>query len=283
MAGLRFQLPGAKRAHPGWGLASIAAHAVLVALLAGTVGTTVIATRSEEPEYIYIAGPREHSMPGRTAPVPDAEAQAQATEAVPIPADTGRAVGAATYYAPRVVPVGLPPKRIARIDPVLGTDTRIGSAGYGTGRLWVGPFEAQLGVMGPSSDRSTHAARVDSAVRAKLLAFIDTIPADSFATPQINPWVTEINGQKWGVDGSWVYLGGLKLPTILLALLPLPQGNYQQAREAQELQRIREQIMQAAWQAETNADFRRYVKEIRERKDREREETMRLVRRDTIP
>jgi hypothetical protein len=124
---------------------------------------------------------------------------------------------------------------------------------------------------------------VDSAVRAKLLAFIDTIPADSFATPRVSPWVTEINGQKWGVDGSWVYLGGLKLPTILLALLPLPQGNYQQAREAQELQRIREQIIQAAWQAETNADFRRYVKEIRERKDREREEARRLVRRDTIP
>ena len=114
MAGLRFQLPGAKRAHPGWGLASIVAHAVLAVLLAGTVGTTVIATRSEEPEYIYIAGPREHVMPGRTAPIPAAEPQVQTTEAVPIPVDTGRTVGVATYYAPRVVPVGLPPKRIAR-------------------------------------------------------------------------------------------------------------------------------------------------------------------------
>jgi hypothetical protein len=124
---------------------------------------------------------------------------------------------------------------------------------------------------------------VDSAVRAKLFAFIDTIPADSFATPAVRPWVTEINGQKWGVDGSWIYLGGLKLPSILLALLPLPQGNYQQAREAQDLARIREQILQAAWQAQTNADFRKYVKEIRERKDRERALSGRPVRQDSIP
>ena len=282
MAGLRFQLPGAKRAHPAWGLASIAAHAVVVVLLAGTVGTTVIGTRDEQPQYIQI-GTREHAMPGRTSPVQSNQPQLPVTEAQPVPADTGTVTGPTSFFAPRVVPVGLPPKRIVSFDPVLGNAERIGATGYGSGRLWVGPIEAQLGVIGPSSDQSTHAARVDSAVRAKLLAFIDTIPADSFATPQVNPWVTEINGQKWGVDGSWVYLGGLKLPTILLALLPLPQGNYQQAREAQELQRIREQIIQAAWQAETNADFRRYVKEIRERKDREREEARRLVRRDTIP
>ncbi len=282
MSELRFQLEGAKPTHPGWGLASIAVHVVVAVLLAGTVGTTVIATRSEEPQYIFI-GAREHALPGRAEPTTAVQAQVEAPEAATAVTDTGTVLAPPSYFAPRVVPVGLPPKRVVSFDPVLGGEERIGSTGYGSGRLWVGPIEAQLGVMGPSADRSTHAARVDSAVRAKLLAFIDTIPADSFATPQVRPWVTEINGQKWGVDGSWVYLGGLKLPTILLALLPLPQGNYQQAREAQELARIREQIIQAAWQAQTNADFRRYVREIRERKDREREEARRLVRRDTIP
>jgi len=255
---------------------------VIAVLAAGTVGTTVIATRSEEPQYIHL-GTREHDLPSSAAPAPTAQQQVAVPEVAQPVVDTGAVVARPSYFAPRIVPVGLPPKRIISLDPVLGSEERIGSTGYGSGRLWVGPIEAQLGVMGPSEDRSTHAARVDSAVRAKLLAFIDTIPADSFATPQINPWITEINGQKWGVDGSWLYLGGLKLPTILLALLPLPQGNYQQAREAQELARIRQQIMQAAMQAETNADFRRYVREIRERKDRERAEARRLMRRDTIP
>ena len=278
----RFQLPGVKRSHPAWGLASIAVHAAVFALLLGTVGTTVIVTRTPEPQYIHI-GAREHTLPGRPQPVQAVPEQPAMPDAPVATSDSGAATGRPSYYAPRVVPVGLPPRNITRLDPVLGSEVRIGSAGYGSGRLWVGPIEAQLGVVGPSADRSTHAARVDSAVRAKLLAFLDTIPADSFATPQVRPWVTEINGQKWGVDGSWVYLGGLKLPTVLLALLPLPQGNYGAAREAAELQRIREQIIQAAWQAETNADFRRYVREIRERKDREREERRRLMRRDSIP
>ena len=283
MSKLKFQLPGAKPTHPGWGLASIAVHTVLAVLLAGTAGTTVISTRSdEEPEYIYI-GTREYALPSSAAPTPAVQAQMEVAEAERAVADTGAVTGPAPFFAPRVVPVGLPPKRMVSLDPVLGSEERIGSTGYGSGRLWVGPIEAQLGVMEPSPNRSTHAAKVDSAIRAKLLAFIDTIPADSFATPEVKPWVTEINGQKWGVDGSWLYLGGIKLPTILLALLPLPQGNYEQAREAQELARIREQILQAAWQAETNADFRRYVKEIRERKDRERVESRRLMRRDTIP
>ena len=278
----RFQLPGAKRTHPAWGLASVAIHAALIALLVGTVSTTVIVTRTPEPQYIHI-GAREHTLPGRPQPAPAVPEQPALPETPAASSDSGSATSRPTYFAPRVVPVGLPARSITRLDPVLGSEARIGSAGYGSGRLWVGPIEAHLGVMGPSDDRSTHVARVDSAVRAKLLAFIDTIPADSFATPQVRPWVTEINGQKWGVDGSWVYLGGLKLPTILLALLPLPQGNYQAAREAAELQRIREQIMQAAMQAETNADFRRYVREIRERKDRERAERRRLMGRDSIP
>lgn len=281
MAQHRFQLPDAKPPQPAWGLASVAVHAALVVLIAGTVSTTVIVTRSDEPQYIQI-GTREHSLPSTSAPAPIVQTQPAVQEEVQATVDTGTVAIGYSFAAPRVVPVGLPPKQLISIDPVLGRDARIGT-GYGSGRLWVGPIEAQLGVMGPSENRSTHAARVDSAVRAKLLAFIDTLPADSFATPEVRPWVTEINGQKWGVDGSWLYLGGLKLPTILLALLPLPQGNYQQAREAQELARIREQILQAAWQAQTNADFRKYVKEIRERKDRERALSGRQVRRDTIP
>jgi len=277
----KFQLPDAAAPQPGWGLASIAIHAVLVILLAGTVGTTVIVTRSDEPQYIRI-GTREHSLPSTREPTPIVPDQPAVPATATIAADTGGATIVYSYAAPRVVPVGLPPKNVISIDPVLGRNARIGT-GYGSGRLWVGPIEAQLGVVGPSENESTHAARVDSAVRAKLFAFIDTIPPDSFATPEVRPWVTEINGQKWGMDGSWIYLGGLKLPSILLALLPMPQGNYQQAREAQELARIREQILQAAWQAQTNADFRRYVKEIRERKDRERALSGRSVRRDTIP
>jgi hypothetical protein len=109
------------------------------------------------------------------------------------------------------------------------------------------------------------------------------MPPDSFALPEAPKWTTEIDGKTWGIDGRWIYLGDLKLPAALLALLPIPEGgyNYDQSKAARDLQRMREDILQAAQRAATAEEFNRYVKELRQRKDREREEKRR-VRRDTI-
>ena len=161
--------------------------------------------------------------------------------------------------APRVIPVDPLPRQIASFDPVLGRDARIGTTGYGSGRLWIGPVEAHLGVVGPPEDMSTHAAKVDSAIRAIMLAFIDTIPTDSFATPAEHPLTQAIP--------SWI--------RAFIAPLLAP--------ETAERQRIRRLTMQGAMQAHTNADIRRYAREIRERKDRERQLSGRPVRRDSIP
>jgi hypothetical protein len=106
------------------------------------------------------------------------------------------------------------------------------------------------------------------------------MPRDSFALPAPPRWTTEIDGNTWGVDGSWIYLGDFKIPTALLALLPLPQGNYERAQDAANLQRMREEIIDAARRAETASDFRRYVGEVRKRRDAEREREK--ARRDTV-
>ncbi len=256
MAEHRFRLPDASPPQPGWGLAGIVAHAALVVLLAGIDGTSAIVTRTEKPQYIHIE-PRHHFLPGIPAPQPEVlePAPPQALPARPVVADSGTTVARPSLVAPRVVPVGLPPRQIASFDPVLGREARIGTTGYGSGRLWVGPVEVQLGVVGPPEDGSTHAARVDSAVRAIMLSIFDMLPADSFATPPIPSWPQSI---PW-----WI--------RALISPLLAPEA------------RIRGQIMQGAWQAQTNADIRRYVKEIRERKDRERRLSGRSIRRDTIP
>lgn len=282
-----FQLPGPERPQPGWGVASIAIHVLAIVLLAGAVGRTVT-TRTTTSFIELGAGlAREHELPAIGQP---GASRLPAPSQPVVPTDSSS--GPAIVVTPRVVPIGLPPKKLADYDPVIGTNRRIEPT-YGSGRLWAPPLEARLGVVDPSPDPATHAARVDSAVRARMLAFIDTMPPDSFATPPVAPWTTEIDGQTWGVDESWIYLGGIKIPSFVLALLPLPQGNYYQAKDAQNLQLIREDIMQAARQAETNADFRRFVREIRKRKDAEREERLRRavaveaakkpVKRDTIP
>ena len=116
-----------------------------------------------------------------------------------------------------------------------------------------------------------HVALSDSGITAGIQAFLDTAAPDPFAVATPKPWTTEIDGQKWGVDRSWIYLGGLKLPTAILALLPLPQGNYDAAKHNADLMQIRADIIQAARRAESAAEFRKYVNETRKRRDAERE------------
>jgi hypothetical protein len=144
--------------------------------------------------------------------------------------------------------------------------------------VWVRPLDAIAAAITGAGDGTdtvdarTHVARIDSAIAARIAAFLDTLSPDPMATPGLpREWVTEINGQKWGVDGSWIYLGNLKLPSAILALLPLPQGNYGLAQRDAELQRIRLDIMQSARRAESADQFRKYVEETRKRRDAERE------------
>jgi hypothetical protein len=137
--------------------------------------------------------------------------------------------------------------------------------------VWVRTAEAELGVVGASPDLRTHAERVQAAVRDRIKAYIDTMPRDSFALPPPPRWTTEVGDDKWGMDGTWLYLGDFKIPTALLALLPLPQGNYDAAQDAAELQRMREEILDVARRSESAAEFRKYVDELRRRKQEERD------------
>jgi hypothetical protein len=171
---------------------------------------------------------------------------------------------------------------LARPEGPAGPWRLIGPS-YGEGTLWVRTSEAELGVVGPSPDVVTHVARVEAAVRERLKAYIDTMPRDSFALPPPPVWTTEVEGNTWGMDGSWIYLGDIKIPTALLALIPFPQGNIEQARAARELASMRQEIIEAARRAETAEEFREYVDELRRRKQEERDrERARRAARDTI-
>lgn len=190
-----------------------------------------------------------------------------------------------------------PPERVLQADSSLptvavvprATTRRLLRPGYGDGRLWVPPIDLlELGRPLPASappgaEGPPTVAQLDSTVTARLRAFLDTMPPDSFAPPPAQRWTTEIAGQTWGIDGKWIYLGPLKLPAALLALLPFPQGNIDQSRAANELMRYREDIMQAARRAETTAEFNSYVKELRKRKDQERELKKKAARDTVIP
>lgn len=178
-----------------------------------------------------------------------------------------------------------PPRTVA-----VGTRRRLGPA-YGDGRLWVPPVDIlELGRTLPAPGGEAAAAQpgvetLERLATERLMAFLDTMPRDSFAPVATPSWTTEIAGKTWGIDSRWIYLGDIKLPAALLALLPLPQGgyNFDQGKVAQELMRMRQDLLNAARRAETAAEFQKYVKELRKRKEEERQQRVRVARDTIIP
>jgi hypothetical protein len=70
---------------------------------------------------------------------------------------------------------------------------------------------------------------------------------------------------------------------MALALLGnlLPQGNYDEGLRARQLQDMREDLLRAADRAQSFQDFKRYVRELRERKQAERDAERRRRAQDT--
>lgn len=286
--------PRFPRGSPWWLAVSVAVHAVVIALALMVKPRVFPPT----PTYIVLVPPGAGSEielppyqptrpPGAGAPQARRPARrgGQPRAALPpIAPDTVRSgippVPAAAAAAPALVAAAggeTAADSLARAVEGLGVGPSRGflAARFGDGRIWVRPWDAIAAAIAASGRDSItpamHVALIDSAIVARVRAFLDTLAPDSFAVATPKPWTTEIDGQKWGVDGSWIYLGGLKLPTAILALLPLPQGNYDAAKHNADLMQIRSDIIQAARRAESAAEFRKYVNETRKRRDAERQ------------
>jgi len=272
---------------------SVVAHlAVLVLLLA--IATEPPRSRQVMLIPLEIGSPDDRVTPylmpapaGRRAAMPRAQpTTGLGAQVLPEPQPVTRPSAPETPQLPERI-FGADSSRPAIAVPPSVSARRLLRPGYGDGRLWVPPIDVlQLGrplpAAPPPGPEGPHTvAHLDSTVTTRLRAFLDTLPRDSFAPGPTPSWTTEISGRTWGIDGKWIYLGGLKLPAALLALLPFPQGNIDQSRAANELMRYREDIMQAARRAETAAEFKKYVNELRKRKDQERE-VRRKVARDTV-
>lgn len=286
MLRLRFRLPPPERGHPAWGVLSVLIHAVVLVLFIVFTGERFV-RRTVDIMWLQppAGGPttREATLPayalGETRGTEGTGGREGRTDSLVVELPLNLAVTPDAAKLP-LGPTGVGGDSVGGEGPI-GTGRILGPA-YGDGRLWVRTHEAAMGIVGPAESAELHVAQVDSALRDKIKAFIDTMPRDSFALPPPPVWTTEVAGRTWGMDDSWIYLGDLKLPTALLALLPWPQGNYDQAKRAAELEQMRQDIVQAARRAETAADFREYVEEVRKRRDAERELERGAVARDTI-
>ncbi|CAN5445057.1 hypothetical protein BH09GEM1_BH09GEM1_07740 [soil metagenome] len=121
----------------------------------------------------------------------------------------------------------------------------------------------------------THAERVDSAVRASIYAYNDSVAkVHAMAGRAPGDWTYEgKNGQKWGIDGSKIYLGKFAIPSAVLAALPIRiQGNPGETIADRLVTSRRGDLLLHAESQLHDEEFKSAVKRIRERKDRERQD-----------
>ena len=151
-----FVLPHPYRSHPGWGIASVAVHAVLIVLVLTAVGRSV-ATRSDL-QFIQLpplrTDARQHDLPAATSPAVPA-ATAVVTEQV---------ASADTAAGPTIV---ITPRLFLSLVVVAGLRDREERENRGRNLDWteIDPFTVDPPGFAIRLDRPTLCARGRKAVR----------------------------------------------------------------------------------------------------------------------
>jgi hypothetical protein len=248
---------------------SMAVHVVVIALIASITFSYQFSTSSKE-----------------NAPVAE---RVQYVVVKPKPAQVGngsqekrapvrKAAAPARLLPPTTIPTALPP-----IPPPNVSVGSISGTGNGSGGA---PAGAATGVEPAMPDPRiglrpdglrlplTQGAKNDSAVKAIYIAYREAeLEAEASRGRSPRDWTIERNGQKYGVDSQYIYLGKFKLPSAILAALPLNYGGVDGTRiiQARNAAWIQNDIYSHS-QGLSEDDFRAAVKRIRERVDRERKE-----------
>ena len=178
--------------------------------------------------------------------------------------------------APTEVPSTLPPITPAAPPPATEDENNgplIGRGGatrgirpsYTDPRIWV-PAAPVV-----SAPKSAH-ERMDSVVTADIEHARDSAAAVAYSPNKFErgDWTVEKNGKKYGIDNQYIRLGKVSIPNVLLGLLPLNmQGNPVAAQRDRATESLRQEILYQSQRAMNEEQFRKAVKELRERKERE--------------
>jgi hypothetical protein len=268
-----------RRPGPRWTavLVSLAIHSLL---LFGWVSGRLPTVPRPPRQLIVLTPPSDGAelAPQRYQAPEASDDQSSRTPAVSRRGLPGRRAARPELPAPKKVPA-LPERRPERAAADTGQAPRprtapsIGRIGPGLaqGKLWVRPLPLPPRELAQRLARS-RAELLDSAVTAIVQAYLDSIASDPAARNQGLPsWTTEIAGRKFGIDSKNIYIAGLKIPAAVLALLPIPVGNIDQNRAYNHLMNLRSDLMYAAQRAQNMEEFKVMIREMRERKERERE------------
>ena len=179
-----------------------------------------------------------------------------------------------TVVAPVAIPTSVPaPGPVAAVKPEEGSGPLVGTGGpargirpaYSDPRVWAPPAKI---VYAPKSVKET----IDSVIAVAIGPTRDSLVARA-AREKRDPtdWTIEKGGYKWGIDRQQIRLGPVSIPTALLAMLPLNvQGNPQVMERDRAYAYMSRDIALNAQKGINEADFKKAVRSIRERKERER-------------
>jgi hypothetical protein len=149
------------------------------------------------------------------------------------------------------------------------TPGRIGPD-FGDGQLWVRPLPLPPQELAQRL-RQTNAELTDSVVKVTIQKFLDSIAAEPGADrAELPVWSTNIAGKKFGIDKKYVTVAGLKIPAAVLALIPL-HGGTNESKAFDHTDELLADLRYAANRAQTLADFKQAIKELRKRKQEEHE------------
>ncbi len=174
--------------------------------------------------------------------------------------------------APTVVPTTIaPPPANATPAQTEGSGPLVGSGGptrgirptYTDPRLWSPPGDI---VAAPKSVKE----RLDSTIASIIAPFNDSI-ATAAGQRQPGDWTFDKDGRKYGIDSKYIRLGKFSIPTAVLAMLPINQSQNPTTYERNKLSaQMHSDIFWQAQRGMNDADFKKAVKSIRERKEREK-------------
>lgn len=145
---------------------------------------------------------------------------------------------------------------------------------FGSGLVWVEPLPMTPRELAALISGKSERQLSDSTVVAITQHFLEAVAAaEAQRLASGKPdWTTTIGDQPVGLDERWIYLGPIKLPSALLALLPInTMANPTEVAAARKRNSMREDILTAGWRAANLADMRKAVRQLREEKERDRE------------
>jgi hypothetical protein len=262
-----------------WWAFSIAAHIVLVGLLIQVafkypLGQLMGIRREEiKPERLqYIALPAPPTEHSGGAPVATKKASAPAALRAPVTSPT---------QVPDATPVDTSRSQAAGGT---GTGVDVGGSGLATGLVPRQP-DPRIALQPGQMVRTprTVAEDVDSIVDLAIGVYVDSA-LEAAKQRQPGDWTIKgKDGKVWGVDEKNIYLGKYKLPSAILALLPLNKGSGTSPIEARSTAFIRRDVMENAQRAISEDEFRAAVKRIRERREREKQQKQLASETKTTP